>query len=85
MGIQAGDVLKSVDGTKYTLDNIRPLIQASFLWTPETDISFVVLRDGEEVELSGKVGSPVLMQGKLMEKAEATESQVQLRNWWLEK
>ncbi len=85
LGIQAGDVLKSVDGTKYTLDNIRPLIQASFLWTSETDISFVVIRDGEEVELTGKVGSPVLMQGKLMENAKATEEQVQLRNWWLEK
>ena len=87
LGVQSGDIIKSINGTEYTLQNLGSsgLIPQSFAWTPETEISMVVVRDEEEVELSGVVGSPTVVKQKLHEIEDATQEQVQLRNWWLDK
>lgn len=83
LGVEGGDVIKSINGTEYNLDNIRALLPASMQWTPDTDITMVVLREGEEVTLSGKVGSPTLTKTKLRENPEATQVQQLLRKRWL--
>ena len=83
LGIQSGDTIKSINGTEYTLSNFRQLIPTSMQWSPDTDIEMVVIRDGEEVEISGKIGTPTLMKKKLVEVEDATEEQVTLRNHWL--
>ena len=83
LGIQGGDIIKTMNGAELNLANARQYIGATFQWTPETDVTFVVIRDGEEVELSGKVGQPLLTKRILAEDAEATEAQVTLRDQWL--
>ncbi len=85
LGVQPGDTLVSVNGMEASLQNIRQIIPQSFQWTPDTDISMTLNRNGEEVKLQGKVGTPLYPQQKLVESGNATEEQIQLRNWWLEK
>ncbi len=85
LGIQPDDEIKSVDGVEYTLDNARTLISSSFSWAPDTEITMVLVRDGKEIEVSGVLGNPTLITKKLMESEGATEEQIQLRNFWLEK
>lgn len=60
LGAEGGDVIKNINGTPIDLDAIRPIIYQSREWTPETEISMVVERDGEELNLAGKVGTPML-------------------------
>lgn len=84
-GIQSGDVIKSVNGTEYNLDNAQPLIVSSFGWTPDTELSLILIRDGEEVEISGKMGTPTLPTLSLTELEDASDEQIALRNYWLEK
>ncbi|MBO6524934.1 MAG: peptidase M61 [Balneolaceae bacterium] len=85
LGIQPGDEIKSVNGIEYTLENAQPLIGGSFSWTPDTELIMVLVRDGEEIEVSGVAGNPTVISKNLIEKEEATEEQIQLRNYWLEK
>lgn len=83
LGVQPGDIIKSVNGTQITLQNARSFMMQSFQWSPDSDLSMTLIRDGEEVEVSGKVGEPVAMKLQLAEKENATDEQVQLRNAWL--
>jgi S1-C subfamily serine protease len=83
LGVEPGDVIKSVNGTELTLQNAQMIIAPSFQWTPDTDISMVLVRDGEEIEVSGKVGAPKAMKLQLVEMEDATEGQIELRNNWL--
>lgn len=85
LGIESGDVIKSINGVEYTLENIRPLLGASFQWAPDVEVTIVVMRGEEEVEVSGVVGSPIIYQPILQELDDATDDQVALRNFWLEK
>ncbi len=83
LGVQGGDVIKSVNGNMISMQNARQILIGSFSWEPDTDVSMVLVRDGEEVEVSGKVGNPTVIQTKLIEAKDATKEQIQLRNWWL--
>lgn len=83
LGVEPGDIIKSVNGTELTLQNAQMIIAPSFQWTPDTDISMVLVRDGEEIEVSGKVGTPKAMRLQLVEMEDATEAQIDLRNNWL--
>ncbi|MFV1884298.1 MAG: peptidase M61 [Balneola sp.] len=85
LGIQPEDEIKSVNGVEYTLENAQPLIAGSFGWTPETEITMILVRDGEEVEVSGVYGTPTLVSQTLVEDGNATEEQIRLRNYWLDK
>ncbi|GGW29962.1 peptidase M61 [Arenibacter certesii] len=83
LGIQGGDILKNIDGTKITLETIRPIIGESFGWTPEKDIKLVVVRDGEVIEIKGKVGRPTLEVKKLVPIEGVANEQQELRISWL--
>ncbi|MGB5555683.1 MAG: peptidase M61 [Flavobacteriaceae bacterium] len=83
LGIQGGDVFKSINGTPINLDAIRPIIGQSFGWTPETEIKLVVERDGKEIALAGKVGTPMLKYETIVPVEGATETQLQLKEAWL--
>tara|TARA_R110000868_G_scaffold304437_3_gene565005 strand:+ start:25309 stop:27195 length:1887 start_codon:yes stop_codon:yes gene_type:complete len=85
LGIQPGDVIKSVNGTEYNLESAQPLIMSSFSWTPDSEISMILIRDGEEIEISGMVGTPTLTTQSLGEVEDATEEQITLRKYWLQK
>ena len=83
LGIQGGDVIKSINGTPINLAAIRPIIGESFGWTPDTLIKIVVVRDGEEVVIEGKVGSPILNVTKLSNLDYVSENSLHLRKAWL--
>jgi predicted metalloprotease with PDZ domain len=83
LGVQPGDIIKTVNGEELNLQNAQNLISQSFQWSPDTDLSMVLIRDGEEVEVSGKVGSPTTLRPRLTPMENASEEQIELRNQWL--
>ena len=85
MGIQQEDVIISVNGVAYNLENVQPLIAESFQWTADTELTMVVERDGEEIEVLGLMGNPSKSKLLLGEIVDATEQQIELRNYWLKK
>lgn len=87
LGVESGDILKSLNGVEYTLQNINSsgIVPMSFQWAPDFKIEMVVVRDGEELTLTGVAGAPTVMAKQLQEDEDATVAQIQLRNAWLEK
>ncbi|WP_047418905.1 peptidase M61 [Cellulophaga sp. Hel_I_12] len=83
LGVQGGDVIKSIDGAAITLESIRPIIGQSFGWTPEKEITMVVMRDDTELSLKGKVGSPTLKTKTIVPVQNATPAQLALREAWM--
>lgn len=60
LGVEAGDIIKTVNGVAYSIDNVYDLITESQTWQEGDEISMVVLRDGQEVSLSGKAEIPMV-------------------------
>lgn len=85
LGIQQEDVIISVNGVAYNLENVQPLIAESFQWTADTELTMVVERDGEEIEVSGLMGNPSKSKLLLGEIVDATDQQIELLNYWLKK
>lgn len=83
LGIQGGDVIKSINGTEITLESIRPIIGQSFGWTPETEIKMIVERDGKELKIEDKVGTSTLVVENIVPVSNATEKQSKLREIWM--
>ncbi len=83
LGAQGGDVIKEINGIKINLDAIRPIIGESFGWGPDKEIEMIVLRDGEEIKLSGKAGTPTVLVQKVVPDENASETLKALRNSWL--
>jgi predicted metalloprotease with PDZ domain len=83
LGAQGGDVIVSVNGEPFNIQTAQQIIGSSMGWNPDTEIEIVVARDGEEVTLSGVYGNPVYMKQIIQEIKNATDQQLQLRNWWL--
>lgn len=84
LGVKNGDILKSVNGTDYNIENVYALIMASQNWETGEELKIMVVRDGKEVELKGKVSQPTVNELKLRE-ADLPEdhSKVKLRKAWL--
>ena len=83
LGMQGGDTIVSIDGTKINLDSIRPIIGQSFGWNPDKEVNIIVSRDGEELELKGKVGMPMVDVKSLVDVENASDKQLKLREAWL--
>ena len=89
MGMQVGDVLLGIEGERFPEINqensgkINAILTPSIGWEANKTVSFTVVREGEELELSGKVGSPTTTAKGLLEDPAATESAVKLRKAWL--
>lgn len=84
LGIKENDTLVSVNGTEYSLTNIRPLIMTSMAWQRGDEVTFVVKRDGQKVSLSGKVTTPMTTVSSWHEmNLPETDPRVELRNAWL--
>ena len=83
LGAQGGDIIKKINGTDITLESIPFIIQESFTWSPEAEITMVVQRGEEEVALIGKTGTPVVIVEKLAPVEGATEAQNKLRAAWI--
>jgi predicted metalloprotease with PDZ domain len=84
LGVKGGDVIKSINGTDYTLENIRNLISTSMAWEEGEDFKMTVERDGEELTFEGKTTQPFTNKTSLQsEDLEETDPKFQLRQAWL--
>jgi predicted metalloprotease with PDZ domain len=59
-GIEAGDVIKTINGTAYNLLNVYELVEISNTWKADDDIELVVIRNGEEISLKSKIVIPTI-------------------------
>lgn len=84
LGVKSGDVIKSVNDTEYNVQNVYDMVMKSQAWKEGDEITMVVIRDGEEVKLTGKITQPtdVEMTLKEMDLPE-NDPRVQLRKAWL--
>ncbi|MGC6430454.1 MAG: peptidase M61 [Jejuia sp.] len=82
-GVQANDVIKSVDGTELTLMNANQVLQQVFMWKPGRDIEVKLDRNGEEVVIKTTTAQGYTTGTGLMEAKDATEAQIQLRKAWM--
>ena len=83
LGIQGGDVIKSINGTAINLESIRPIIGQSFGWSPETEINMVLQRGEEEIVVEGKVGAPVLDAQNIVPMENVGKDQTRFRAAWM--
>lgn len=84
LGVKPDDILKSTNGTTYSVANIRQLIMTARGWKPGDKVTFVVDRAGEEITLTGKVTAPTTMTTSLIEMdLPESDPRVQLRKAWL--
>ncbi|MFK7813812.1 MAG: peptidase M61 [Maribacter sp.] len=83
LGAQGGDVIKSINGTVVTMEGIGPILQESFVWPADKEITMVVLRDDEEINLNGKAGTPVVIVEKVTDVEGLTDAQSKLREAWM--
>jgi predicted metalloprotease with PDZ domain len=59
MQLQGGDIIVSINNTKYNLDNIYDMIVGSMSWQENDPVTFVVKRENQELTLKGKVTIPM--------------------------
>ncbi len=83
LGIQGGDVIKSINGTSVDLESIRQIISQSFGWNAETVIKMEIIRDGETIVVEGPVGTPTMEVEKIIPVKGVSEDFSDLRNAWL--
>ncbi|SHE76410.1 Predicted metalloprotease, contains C-terminal PDZ domain [Psychroflexus salarius] len=84
LGVEPGDIIKSINGTTYNLDNIRNLIMNSMGWKEGDDFKMTVIRDGEELTFESKLEQPKIEKSTLKAKdLELSSNAYQLRQSWL--
>ncbi len=85
LGVEGGDIIKSINEAPINLESIRPIIQQSFGWDSEQEVSVVIERAGKEILLKTTAEKPVLNVETIAPQDGATEQQLKLRNAWLKK
>ena len=84
LGVENGDVIKTVNGESYTIQNAYDLVMASQNWKEGEDFKMTVEREGKEITLEGKIATPKDMEVTLGEKDLPADSKaVMLRKAWL--
>ncbi|MAO34496.1 MAG: peptidase M61 [Zunongwangia sp.] len=84
LGVEGGDIIKTVNGTEYTIKNVYGLITSSQSWEEGSDIEIVVDRDGEEITLTAKASQPQVEETSITEmELPADSPKVKLREAWL--
>ncbi len=83
LGIKGNDVIKSINGMSYSLDNIRDLIGTSFAWNSGDAITMILEREGEEINLKGAISQPKTNVSVISNASQTTAKQLALRNAWM--
>lgn len=84
LGVEGGDVIKTVNDTPFDLDSIYGLLGMTENWQEGQEVKMVVLRDGEEVSLEAVVFKPFETQTQLKEQDLPDDHEaVRLREAWL--
>ena len=82
-GVQAGDIIKKVNGKDLTLENAQQVIGGMYGWQEGMEYSLDLERNGEAVVLKGTLGKATAKSESLVEDENATEAQKALRQAWL--
>jgi predicted metalloprotease with PDZ domain len=83
LGVEGGDVIKSVNGEDYSIQNVYELIRKSQEWKEGDDFTMTIVRNEEEMQLKAKVSTPMDTQMTLSEVQNADGDKIELRNAWL--
>ena len=83
LGIEGGDVIKSINKTPINLESIRPLIVESFTWAADKEITVEVERAGELLTLKGEAGTPTLNVTTIVPTQNISPQAAELREVWL--
>ncbi|WP_029036098.1 M61 family metallopeptidase [Salinimicrobium xinjiangense] len=83
MDLKGGDIIKSINGKTYNVQNVYDLISDSVEWTVGDDITIVVERNGKEKQVKSKVIEPMAKGLRLVEMMNADGEQMELRHSWL--
>jgi predicted metalloprotease with PDZ domain len=59
LGLQGGDLIKTINGKSYNVENVYDLIGDSAKWEVGNPISFTIIRNGREIELEGEIVEPM--------------------------
>ena len=82
-GVQAGDVIKKVNGEDLTLINAEQTISGMYGWQEGQDITMDLERDGKPVAIKAKLTKAYSKSEGLVVDKNATEAQSKLRSAWL--
>lgn len=82
-GVQAGDVIKKVNGTELSLQNAQQVVGGMFSWQPGQEYNLEIDREGEIITLSGTLEKATATSESLVEDENATNAQIALRKAWL--
>lgn len=84
LGVQGGDVIKSVNGEEVNLQSARQIIGKSFQWKEGDPLKIEVVRDGSPLTLEGKVIKPKAETKSLkVQDLPASDPRAKLRLAWL--
>ncbi|WP_178988849.1 M61 family metallopeptidase [Winogradskyella schleiferi] len=81
--IQAGDVIKKVNGMDLTMANAQQVIGGMFMWKEGQDITMDLERDGKPVSIKTTLTKPYATGESIVEDENATDAQKALRAAWL--
>jgi len=83
-GIEAGDVIKTINGTVYNIANVYDLVEVSRSWKAGDDITLEVVREGKEITLNSKIVIPTIEVTVLKdEDLPAGDFRVKIKKAWL--
>ena len=82
-GVQAGDVIKKVNGTELTLVNAQQVIGGMFGWQEGQEITMDLERNGEPIVIKTILTKAYATDQSLIEDENATDAQKALRAAWL--
>ncbi|MEJ2583963.1 MAG: peptidase M61 [Robiginitalea sp.] len=83
LGLEPGDILKKVNGREVNMESVQDIFMMSISWTPETDLEFLVERDGQELILKGTMGVPTVQKYGIVPLEDPNKDQLRLREAWL--
>ncbi|MEP6263021.1 MAG: peptidase M61 [Gillisia sp.] len=84
LGVNNGDIIKSINGNTYNVQNVYELVMDSEGWEEGEDLILIVERDGKVIELKGEISKPTDNELKLRAmNLPENDPRVKLRNEWL--
>jgi predicted metalloprotease with PDZ domain len=81
--IQAGDVIKKVNGSDLTMANAQQTVGMMYSWQVGQDITMELDRDGEVIVIETTLTKPVAVSESIVEDENATAEQIAVRKAWL--
>ncbi|MBJ6369033.1 M61 family metallopeptidase [Snuella sedimenti] len=82
-GVKSGDIIKTVNGTELTMQNVNELLTEMFMWKPGKEIEVKLNREGEDIVIKTITTQPYTKGESIQVNENASESQIKLREAWL--